>query len=164
MVYFSFTATGGGRAFQLSPCGGTGRCSYRHVDQEVVPSTSNCSKAALTLANRESSEEKTPKKKRSKSIKCQGTNGSENNNKPMAAVTERSASLKPRSANKSKSRTKKFKSAETSKDDAPCMYCASEAKPGEHFICCQECLRWAHTECAGLSNKDVHFVCDMYCQ
>ena len=48
--------------------------------------------------------------------------------------------------------------------DCPCLYCNelySQSRPGEHWLKCQHCELWAHTECAGLSNRAKNFVCNI---
>ncbi|KAL1509479.1 hypothetical protein ABEB36_004204 [Hypothenemus hampei] len=49
-------------------------------------------------------------------------------------------------------------------DDAYCIYCNSlfkESKPGEYWIRCTTCRKWAHCLCADVSPKVKVFVCDI---
>ena len=59
-------------------------------------------------------------------------------------------------------------SKDTSKiNDASCLYCCelySESRPGEKWIQCQgSCAKWSHNSCAGLTNRQKCFVCEI-CQ
>ncbi|KAB0803136.1 hypothetical protein PPYR_00106 [Photinus pyralis] len=48
--------------------------------------------------------------------------------------------------------------------DAACLYCNelfSISKKGEHWIRCQKCNSWCHTECAGVDRKIKVFKCEL---
>ena len=49
-------------------------------------------------------------------------------------------------------------------NDPNCVYCDekfSASRAREVWVMCQECSRWAHTECAGISTTDANFTCDL---
>ncbi|XP_041972305.1 uncharacterized protein LOC121728230 [Aricia agestis] len=49
-------------------------------------------------------------------------------------------------------------------DDCPCIYCNdlySRSKPGECWLRCLECSRWAHASCADVPKKTKNFVCEL---
>lgn len=49
-------------------------------------------------------------------------------------------------------------------DDCACIYCIEEfkrSKPGEIWLRCCSCSRWAHAECAGVDKKTKTFICEI---
>lgn len=51
-------------------------------------------------------------------------------------------------------------------DDCPCIYCNdlfSRSKPGEDWLRCLNCLRWAHASCADVPKRTKRFICEL-CQ
>lgn len=49
-------------------------------------------------------------------------------------------------------------------DDDACLYCNelfSLSRSREKWIRCQDCNKWCHSECAGVSNKVKQFICDI---
>ncbi|KAK4871694.1 hypothetical protein RN001_015818 [Aquatica leii] len=60
--------------------------------------------------------------------------------------------------------TEMFDDLDVDADDCPCLYCNelySHSRPGEHWLKCQLCNKWAHTDCAELNNRAKNFVCDV---
>lgn len=57
-----------------------------------------------------------------------------------------------------------FDNTNDDSEDCPCLYCNeqyTQSKPGEHWLKCQQCKLWSHTECAGINKKTKSFVCDI---
>lgn len=57
-----------------------------------------------------------------------------------------------------------FRDDQDDTEDCPCLYCNelySRSKPGEHWVRCQQCKLWAHTECAGIQNRTKTFICEV---
>lgn len=51
-------------------------------------------------------------------------------------------------------------------DDAACLYCNelySCSRSREKWMRCQSCHKWAHNECAGLSDRAKRFICEICC-
>ncbi|XP_049888124.1 uncharacterized protein LOC126382356 [Pectinophora gossypiella] len=49
-------------------------------------------------------------------------------------------------------------------EDCPCIYCNdlySRSKPGESWLRCMSCYRWAHASCADVSRKTKRFICEL---
>lgn len=49
-------------------------------------------------------------------------------------------------------------------EDCPCIYCNdlfSRSKPGEGWLRCMLCSRWAHASCADLPKSTKKFVCEL---
>lgn len=54
--------------------------------------------------------------------------------------------------------------SESEVDDVECLFCCNrflEDKPGEGWIKCSGCCKWAHDACAGAEDDEDTFVCDV---
>ena len=62
-----------------------------------------------------------------------------------------------------RSRKKAKKESESSEEEWPCIYCCepyANSRPGETWIECQQCKRWAHSAC---TDDSAYFIC-MNCE
>lgn len=53
---------------------------------------------------------------------------------------------------------------EDDEDEVACLYCNdlfANSRSREPWISCMNCMKWAHTECAGVSPKIKKFVCEI---
>lgn len=49
-------------------------------------------------------------------------------------------------------------------EDCPCIYCNdlyTRSKPGESWLRCMSCFRWAHASCADVSKKTKKIICEL---
>jgi len=67
-----------------------------------------------------------------------------------------------RDANNNK-KTSQVSSATNDDRDTDCLFCQELFKDSTdtQWIQCQECMKWAHTLCAGVDDNDNSFVCDL---
>ena len=62
---------------------------------------------------------------------------------------------------KGRNRSTKLKTRDDDADDVNCIVCGelfSESRPGETWVCCVMCSKWAHLQCTPNDNKI--YVCD----
>lgn len=64
----------------------------------------------------------------------------------------------------SSSDNEEFAAENEDEEDCPCIYCNdlySRSKPGESWLRCMSCFRWAHASCADVSKKTKRFICEL---